>query len=107
MEKETGGACVSHGGEMKRMGGFGNEIRGSEFTQRSPNRRRVDSTKMGLKQLGCLELDGSHLCADKKKRRAVVKWAMKARILSTAGKFFEKLRTFHYLRKTALSVQLS
>jgi len=44
--------------------------------------------KMCLKQLGCLELDGGHFSADKKKWRAVVKWVMKARVLSTAGNFF-------------------
>ena len=98
VEKETGGACGSHGGDIKLIWGFGKEIRGIEFTQRSPNRRRVDSTKMGLKKLWCLAVDGGHLSADKKKWRAVVKWVMKARVLSTAGNFFFKLRTLHYLR---------
>jgi hypothetical protein len=84
-----GGTCGSRGREMKRTGGFGKEIRGYEFTQRSPNRRRVDSTQMGLKQLGCLELDGSHFSADKKKWWAVVKWVMKVRVLSTTGNFLK------------------
>jgi hypothetical protein len=68
---------------------FFKAIRGNEFTQRSPNRRRVDSTKMGVKQLGYLGLDGSHFSADKKKWRYVVKWLMKVRVLSTVGNFLK------------------
>jgi len=74
---------------MKRLGAFGKAIRGNEFTQRSPNRRRVDNTKKVLKQLGYLGLDGSHFSADKKKWRSVVKWVMKVRVLSTVGNFLK------------------
>ena len=39
--------------------------------------------------LNNLELDSSHFSADKKKWRAVVKWVMKVRVLSTAGNFLK------------------
>jgi hypothetical protein len=89
MEKETGGACGSHGIEMKCLGDFVKAIRGNEFTQRRPNRRRVDNTKVGVKQLGYLGLDGSNFSADKKKWQSVAKWVMKVRVLSTVGNFFK------------------
>jgi hypothetical protein len=71
-----GEACGSHGREIKRIEVFGKEIRGKEYTQRSPSLRRVGSIKIDHKQSRSLELDGCHFSADKKKYRAVVNSVM-------------------------------
>jgi hypothetical protein len=52
-----GGACGTNGGEEECIQDIGGKARGKETTGR-PRRRRVDSVKMNLGEMGWSGLDG-------------------------------------------------
>ena len=73
------GACSTHGGEERRIQGFGGEPEGKRPLGR-PRRRWEDNIKMDLQEVGCGGMDWIKLAQDRDRWQALVFVVMNLRV---------------------------